>query len=153
MSQLVVHIDAPGYNPALPREVHALHVDPQSGTVWVVVEGDTGHLESVTGLKTTPCGGDRCAVALCSLGRQPQRTPTPTPIRQPPTQPAQDYDRPSFGTELSERQEKAIWAISRANGIDADAWARRQYDRPVADLTRKEASELIDALKRTRGSA
>lgn len=58
---------------------------------------------------------------------------------------------PTAATRATEPQVKAIYAIARSSQAMDEAqtaeWCRARYGVPPAELTRRQASELIDALK------
>lgn len=70
-----------------------------------------------------------------------------------PTEPPQEGQQQplSIGSKLSEPQLKAIHAIGKDVGIEheeLDAIANDKFQRGIGDLTRRQASEMIDALKK-----
>jgi len=50
--------------------------------------------------------------------------------------------------KLTYAQQKAIVSMSRKVGVNPDEWSEDQHGIPVRDLSVKQASDLIDALRR-----
>lgn len=50
--------------------------------------------------------------------------------------------------KLTYAQQKAVVSMSRKVGVNPDEWAEQDHGLPVRDLSVKQASDLIDALRR-----
>ena len=63
-----------------------------------------------------------------------------------PPQP-QERSKPASADSMTDSQRKAIFAISRNLDVDAEEMALDRYGSTVGQLTKRQASEMIDALK------
>jgi hypothetical protein len=86
-------------------------------------------------------------------GSQPQAAqekPKPTPTQEPPKQTTQQPRQTAqTGDKSSEPQQKAIHTIAKQKGVDVASILGRDYGvESTKDLSKKQASELIERLQR-----
>ena len=91
-----------------------------------------------------PVAAPRGADSITRIPVEPRRSEQPRPA-------AREGGAASAATRATEPQVKAIYAIARSSQAMDEAqtaeWCRARYGVPPAELTRRQASELIDALK------
>ena len=85
---------------------------------------------------------------------RPQGQQAPPPRQQPARQAPQG--QPQGGDMASEAQVKAIYAITKGQGVDAKQYATHRLGRQIGSLkeiTKREAGQLIDALNKQKAQA